>query len=404
MTRLVALIFGLLATVSAALAQSSSGVPYFPQTLPASTVVGRLSSGAGPTEAIPFTTLYAALAASSSTPVIVGGTGASSTLTLKSTSGVGTTDFITFRVGNNGATEALKLTTSGAAFFANSVSVGAGLVVGGNILPSTPATIGSTGTPWSHLYMGSGSTINFANGDVVITGGGNLLTFTGAASGYSFDNPIYIGGGTSALATLTLGPGTLMTTPSAGSIEYDGNAFYATPASGARGSIQSVQSCILSANFTLSNVNTAQRALNCSATGAVTLASSTAYNFEAVYYLTNTGAGSHSWGTLFGGTATFTSAAYHAQSTFNSSNALTAVNAIFSTTPASVLVVTSATASVDTTTIVLRGVLRINAGGTLIPQLQLSAAPGGTQTILANSYFRIWAIGAGSVQTVGNWN
>ena len=51
-------ILGLLATLflaSAALAQ----VPSFPQTLPSQTVVGRLSPGAGPSEAIPFITLFA---------------------------------------------------------------------------------------------------------------------------------------------------------------------------------------------------------------------------------------------------------------------------------------------------------------------------------------------------------
>ncbi len=42
-----------LASLAAVVAQ----VPYFPQTLPADTVVGRLGSGAGPTQAIPFATL-----------------------------------------------------------------------------------------------------------------------------------------------------------------------------------------------------------------------------------------------------------------------------------------------------------------------------------------------------------
>ena len=40
----------------------STGVPYFPQTLPAGTVVGRLAASAGPTEAIPFATLFGQMA------------------------------------------------------------------------------------------------------------------------------------------------------------------------------------------------------------------------------------------------------------------------------------------------------------------------------------------------------
>jgi hypothetical protein len=50
------------------------------------------------------------------TPVIgtvIGGTSASSSLTLQSTSGVGTSDSILFKVGNNGATTAMTVDTSG---------------------------------------------------------------------------------------------------------------------------------------------------------------------------------------------------------------------------------------------------------------------------------------------------
>ncbi len=36
---------------------TDTGIPYFPQTLPGNTVIGRLESGAGPTEAIPFAVL-----------------------------------------------------------------------------------------------------------------------------------------------------------------------------------------------------------------------------------------------------------------------------------------------------------------------------------------------------------
>jgi hypothetical protein len=44
---------------------------------------------------------------------VIGGTSASSSLTLQSTSGVGTSDSILFKVGNNGATTAMTVTTAG---------------------------------------------------------------------------------------------------------------------------------------------------------------------------------------------------------------------------------------------------------------------------------------------------
>jgi len=48
-------VMGLLATTSA----FAQYVPYYPQTLPASTVIGRLPGSAGPSEAIPFSTFFA---------------------------------------------------------------------------------------------------------------------------------------------------------------------------------------------------------------------------------------------------------------------------------------------------------------------------------------------------------
>lgn len=68
---------------------------------------GALVFGTSPTLATPtFTT-------SATGPLLIGGTGASSTLTLQSTSGVGTSDSIVFKVGNNGATTAMSINTSG---------------------------------------------------------------------------------------------------------------------------------------------------------------------------------------------------------------------------------------------------------------------------------------------------
>lgn len=80
-------------------------------------------------------------------PTVIGGTTASSTLTLQSTSGVGTSDAILFNVGNNGATNAMYINTSG------SVGVGTSSPFNGGI------TIDSTtsGTTSANLYFKSQS-------------------------------------------------------------------------------------------------------------------------------------------------------------------------------------------------------------------------------------------------------
>lgn len=170
--------------------------------------------------------------------------------------------------------------------------------------------------------------------------------------------------------------------------------------------VDPAQFAILVNDYTLSNVNTAQKALNASANGAVTLAASTTYEFEAQYIITNTGTTSHLWQTLFGGAATFTSGAYVADGRTATADTLYGtVGTVSTTTPGTALSVTAlSTSATENVTIKLRGILRINAGGTLIPQVQMSAAPGGTQKMLANSYFRIWPAGTDAMATVGSWS
>ena len=55
---------------------------------------------------------------------------------------------------------------------------------------------------------------------------GNLLNITGG--------DITLPAGTATAAPLTFTSGTNLTTPAAGALEYDGTAFYATPAANAR--------------------------------------------------------------------------------------------------------------------------------------------------------------------------
>jgi hypothetical protein len=58
------------------------------------------------------------------------------------------------------------------------------------------ASLGISGTAWSDAYLASGGVINGNAGDVTITHSSNRLDFAGAATGYTFDNPVTIGGTT----------------------------------------------------------------------------------------------------------------------------------------------------------------------------------------------------------------
>lgn len=50
--------------------------------------------------------------------------------------------------------------------------------------------LGTTALKWSDLFLASGAVVNFNSGDVTVTHGTDLLTFAGAANGYTFDSPI----------------------------------------------------------------------------------------------------------------------------------------------------------------------------------------------------------------------
>lgn len=152
------------------------------------------------------------------------------------------------------------------------------------------------------------------------------------------------------------------------------------------------QISVLTTDFTGTNVNTAQPVFS-TGQDVLTIAASTTYEFEAEYEIDNTGTTSRTLSTLFalGGSASLTSIAYTALTT-NSTNA-SAPSAVVMTRAAvaTTAAITATVAAATQNTIKLRGIIRVNAGGTLTPQFQYSAAPGATPTIKANSFFQVMA-------------
>ena len=74
-------------------------------------------------------------------------------------------------------------------------------------------------------------------------------------------------------------------------------------------------------------------------------------------------------------------------------NVIGAMNAIRGETGANLVLTAANTVATENIRIRLNGVIRTNAGGTLIPQFQYSAAPGGAPTIRRNSYIRLRPLG-----------
>lgn len=266
--------------------------------------------------------------------------------------------------------------------------------------------------------------IDYSGNDFVI---GNL--YTGASTAGSAGTLINLAGGdiilpagTATTAPLTFTSGTNLTTAAAGVVEFDGTAFYATAVASSRQQMDAEQYIIATANSATYNntgLDTAVAAAVFTATtnagatnGAITLVAGKTYIFEALYNMTNTGTTSHTWATVFGGTATFSAGTNY--QVFGNSGTTASTPAtgglsgfIASTTMSTAVVCTAASTSATEQVIVqMYGTLVVNAGGTVIPQLKASARPGASGTpgvvVLAGSYFRIWEMGTNNF--VGNWS
>jgi hypothetical protein len=281
----------------------------------------------------------------------------------------------------------------------------AGNITGGNI--SSTGLMSSSG----NITGGNISSTGLMSSSGNITGG-NINT-SGTVTSSSVTGSIISGSirpatGGGVVVPLQFTSGTNLATPPAGSFEYDGNAIYSSPSQGRRGISVSEMLICLSANYTALDSSAAQKVFNNPTNGAISVAGSTAYMFEAMYYISRSaGAVSHTMGVLFGGTATIVGngITYIAETTSNTAgNQLAAVKRIAGTALTEVVCTDISTLTNEFITVNLRGVIRINAAGTLIPQIKYSAAPGGAPVILANSYFKLMPIGSSSVTSVGAWS
>ena len=208
------------------------------------------------------------------------------------------------------------------------------------------------------------------------------------------------------MASITLGSDALAITPTAGQVEYNGTILTTTPIVGQRGIVPAEQFFMLNAAVAGANVTTAQSILGLS-TG-VTLASNTVYEFEMNVALQKTaGVTSHTVAIGFAGTATFTGIMFNVAVGLNTNPVnipTTPTYGVLATTASTVLTGSTTSASVYFTS-VHKGTFVINAGGTLLPQYALSAAPGGAYSTLAGSYMRIKPLGvSGANINVGSWS
>lgn len=212
------------------------------------------------------------------------------------------------------------------------------------------------------------------------------------------------GGLATAANGIVMSPMTLGT-PITGEFEYDGRVPYFTPLGTQRGVIPGMQYYVLNSTVDGANSTSAQNILGV----GVILSAGTFYEFEGVFNLYKTaGTTSHTFSFGWGGTATLNRIVTNifVVESINGYITLSGKNLSYLTLEsATQTVLTGAMSSAfHTVNLHIRGIVDVNAGGTLIPQYQLSAPPGGVYKSSASNYMKIWPIGAsGSNISVGTW-
>jgi hypothetical protein len=294
------------------------------------------------------------------------------------------------------------------------------LVIGGGsgVAPSTTTT--GTGVVTA-LGINTGSA-----GAVIVNGGvlgtpssGTVTNLTGTASiningtvgattptTGKFTN-ITQSAGTTTVAPITLTSGTNLTTPAAGAWEYDGTAFYATPIASNR-AVAVIEHFVARTGTKTMTSNTALQAIFSGGTGgltsgALTVGASTSYFFEMSINVSAMSATSGNFGfSIVGaGTATFTSAAWHAfgLDSTTQQTAAAAGTSWQSTAGATGNIVTAAVGTAASA--IVKGIFRINGAGTIIPSIQLTTAS--AAVIGVNTWFKCYPVGTDTVVSVGNW-
>lgn len=153
----------------------------------------------------------------------------------------------------------------------------------------------------------------------------------------------------------------------------------------------------LNTAYTLAAQTAPQALFNASPNGAVQL-SPGCYHFECEVTLSNLSTNASSFGFGFAGTASLTQnwSAFAHKSALNTPSS-PQVTANSATNPALTTPSTSSTGFMR-----VRGVLRVTAAGTLIPQISLGVeAPA---IVGVNSFLRLWSVGSATVNTVGAWS
>ena len=244
------------------------------------------------------------------------------------------------------------------------------------------------------------------------SGGTTGLTPSSASTGIvTLGGTLAVANGGTGVTTSTgsgsvvLGTSPTIATPTITSLYGQNSNLVSTPYNGT-GLIPAELVYRLNTAYVGSNVSTVQSLLGV----GVTVVASTQYQFDGVFMLNKVaGTTSHTLSIGFGGTATLNNIGYFAQEGDNSTSQTTVMsgsqpNSYAFLSASQTVVMGARTTAGLIVYVIVKGTVSINAGGTFIPQYQLSATPGGAYTTQIGSYFKLSPMSAsGSNTSIGTW-
>jgi len=279
---------------------------------------------------------------------------------------------------NATATTNATSTTTGAIKTAGGIGVAKSVYIGQALEAAGNATFGGDFYVEGQFQSANTSaSTNYASGSIITAGG------VGIAGDMFIDGKIDIG------------TGALITAPSATALAIQSQVPAGT------GVTPTIQVRCPSAALTLTSSATAQNAFSTFST--ISLQAATTYMFDGFYLIKTTGATTHTISMSFAlTTATITNCTWTTFSYPLASTPTSAVRAqdgnFFAAEGGGLVNATNATAF---NIVKFEGIMRVNAAGTVNPQITFSAAPGGTNTMEIGSYIRFYPIGSNTINSVG---
>ena len=273
-------------------------------------------------------------------------------------------------------------TTTGAIKTAGGIGVAKSVYIGQSLTAVGNATFGGdfyvTG-----LFESANATVS------INSGSGSIIT----AGGVGIAGDMFIDG------KIDLGTGAILTAPFATAL-----AIKSTVPAGT-GVLPTVQVICPSSATALNSATGLQNVFSPVGFDTITVQASTTYMFDGLYIIKTTGGVTHTISMSFalsGGASitncSWTTMSYPVGTPLPVAAARVQDGNFFAAVGGGIVNATNSSAH---NVVKFEGIMRVNAAGSVVPQITFSAAPTGTNTLEIGSYLRFYPIGSNTIDSVG---